>query len=197
MNIKTRIILLALCLPIHSWAGVYKCIDATGQSHYQSSPCTNETQATQINTKTGSQVDLNALENQKVLADEQKKQLEAQQKADEKARVEAIEQRKKLTQEQNALTTAMIKQNPMQFSAYAIPPYDPDDLPKLIKPFEDRLPDIEKFRRLAAQKALATGQCQRVEADELNAKSTKQQLVILINCSSGKSYYYNDSDLIE
>jgi len=197
MTLQTKIILMALCLPTSSWAGVYKCIDASGQTHYQSSPCTEAAQATQINTKTGSQLDLDALENQKALAAEEKKQLEAQQQAEEKARLDAIALRKKLTREQNETTQAMIKENPMQFSAYAIPPYDPDELPQQIKPFEERLPDIEKFRRLAAKKALASGQCQRVEADELNAKSTKEQLVILINCSSGKTYYFNESELTE
>jgi len=197
MSIQTKIIMLALCLPVTGWAGVYKCVDAAGQVHYQSSPCTEDTQATQINTKTGGQVDLNALESQKALAAEEKKQAQAQQQAEEKARLEAIEQRKKLTLEQQALTGALVKQNPLQFSAYAIPPYDPDTLPELIKPFEERLPDVEQFRRLAAQKALATGECQRVEADELNKKSTQDQLVVMINCSSGKTYYYNESDLSE
>ena len=37
--------------------------------------------------------------------------------------------------------------------------------------YESRLPEIERFRRQAAQKALETGKCQRVEADELNSKS--------------------------
>lgn len=194
---KIRIFLIALCLSFDTWAGVYKCTDADGQTHYQSSPCTEEGKAVQINTKTGSQVDLNALENQKAQATEQKKQQEAQRQAEEQARLDAIAQRKQLAQAQTELTQALIKQNPMQFSAYAIPPYNPDDLPKLAKPFEERLPDIEKFRRMAAQKALATGKCQRVEADELNARSSKEQLVFLINCSSGTAYYYTESELTE
>ncbi|MGY6277452.1 DUF4124 domain-containing protein [Methylomonas sp. MgM2] len=197
MITQLRILLMALWFPFASWAGVYKCIDATGQTHYQSSPCTEEAKALEINTKTGGQVDLGALENQKILAAEQKQQEEAQRKAEEQAKHDAIALRKQLAQEQYALTQAVIKQNPTQFSAYAIPPYDPNGLPKQIKPFEERLPDIEKFRRLAAQKALATGQCKRVEADELNSKSTNEKLVFMINCSSGQTYYYNESDLAE
>lgn len=194
---KHQILLLSLCFSFNAWGGVYKCTDASGHTDYQSSPCTDDRKAVQINPKTGSKVDLNELENQKTEEAEQKKQLQAEQQAEEQARLEAIAQRRQQAQAQNELTQALIKQNPMQFSAYAIPPYDPDKLPKWFKPFEHRLPDIEKFRRLAAQKALATGQCQRVEADELNAKSTTESLVFLINCSSGSSFYFNEFELKE
>lgn len=194
---KMRILFFALFLPISCFAGVYKCTDASGHTDYQSSPCTEDLKAVQINTKTGGKVDLNELENVKTQATEQQKRLESQQLADEQARLEAIAQRKQLAQAQSALTQAMIKHNPTQFSAFAIPPYDPDKLPKIVTAFEERLPEIEKFRRLAAQKALNTGQCLRVEADELNPKSTKDQLVFLINCSSGASYYFNESELNE
>lgn len=194
---KNRIFLLALCLSFDSWAGVYKCTDAEGRTDYQSSPCTDQHKAVQINTKTGTQVDLNEKEAAQAQALEQQKQQLSQQQAEEQARIEAIAQRKQLSKAQSELTQAMIKKHPMQFSAFAIPAYDPDKLTKLVRQYEERLPDIEKFRRLAAQKALATGQCQRVEADELNAKSTKEQLVFLINCSSGASYYFNESELKE
>ena len=197
MILKQPIILIALCLPFNCWAGVYKCTDGDGRTHYQSSPCTEEDKAVQINTKTGTQVDLEALENAQAESAKQKTQLQAQLQAEEQARLDAIAQRKQMVREQHQLTQTLIKQNPTQFSAYAIPPYDPENLPNLIKAFEDRLPDIEKFRRLAAQKALATGRCQRVEADELNAKSSKEQLMFLINCGSGASYYFNESELAE
>lgn len=194
---KKTLLILAACLPHAAWAGVYKCTDAAGHNYYQSSPCTEEHKAVQMNPKTGGSVDLNAKEQLEALAVEQKKQQELQQQATEQAKLEAIAQRKKLAQEQAALTQAMIKQNPKQFSAYAIPTYNPDKLPPLVKQHEERLPDIEKLRRLAAQKALATGQCERVEADELHSKSTKESLVFLVNCSSGASLYYNESDLAQ
>lgn len=192
---KNITLLLALCFSFNAWAGVYKCTDAEGRTDYQSSPCTENAKAVQINTRTGSKVDLYELKNQQVQADEQKKQQESQQQAEEQARLEAISQRKQLAREESELTLALIKKNPMQFSAFAIPPYDPDKLPQAVKPFEERLPDIERFRRFAAQKALASGNCQRVEADELNVKSKKDMLVILVNCSSGASFYFNETEL--
>lgn len=194
---KSRILLLYLILPLNGWAGVYKCTDGAGNTHYQSSPCTEESKAVQINTKTGSKVDLTEMESQKALETEQKKREDAQKQEEEQARLDAIVQRKQRTQQEHDLTQTLIKQNPNQFSAYAIPPYDPDKLPNSVKPYEERLPEIERFRRLAAQKALATGKCQRVEADELNTKSTQEELVFLINCSSGASYYFNESELTE
>ncbi|MBS4050474.1 MAG: DUF4124 domain-containing protein [Methylomonas sp.] len=194
---KKLLLLFTLCWPLHGWAGVYKCTDAEGRTDYQSSPCTEDHKAVQINTKTGSKVDLNELESRQVQATEQQKQLEAQKQAEEQARLDTIAERKQLARAQSDLTLTLIKNNPLQFSAFAIPPYDPDNLPAGIRPFEARLADIEKFRRLAAQKALATGKCQRVEADELNAKSTKEQLVFLVNCSSGATYYFNEAELKE
>lgn len=192
---KNITLLLALCFSFNAWAGVYKCTDAEGRTDYQSSPCTENAKAVQINTRTGSKVDLYELKNQQVQADEQKKQQESQQQAEEQARLEAISQRKQLARDESELTLTLIKKNPMQFSAFAIPPYDPDKLPQAVKPFEERLPDVEKFRRFAAQKALASGDCLRVEADELNVKSTKDMLVILVNCSSGASFYFNETEL--
>jgi len=192
---KSQIFVLCLSLPLSSWAGVYKCTDAAGNSHYQSSPCTEETKAVQINTTTGSKTDLTELENQKTLETEQQKQQASEKQAEEQAKLEAIAQRNQNAQQEHALTQALIKQNPNQFSAFAIPPYVPEQLPNSVKPFEMRLPEIERFRRLAAQKALASGKCQRVEADELNAKSTKEQLVFLINCSSGVTFYFKESEL--
>lgn len=197
MNIKYYLLLPALCLPHPSWAGVYKCTDADGNSQYQSSPCTEENKAVQINTKTGSQVDLDERRNQQLQQSERQKQLEAERQAEEQARLDAIALRRQLTREQQALTQNWIQQHSSQFSAYAIPTYDPEKLPELVKAFENRLPDIEKLRRLAAQKALATGQCQRVEADELNAKSSQEQLVFLVNCGSGASFYFTESELTE
>jgi hypothetical protein len=194
---KNLILLFTLCLSFDSWAGVYKCTGADGRTDYQSSPCTENHKAVQINTRTGSKVDLNELENQQDQATEQQKQIEAQKHAEEQARLDTIAERKQRAKAESELTLALIKNNPMQFSAFAIPPYDPDNLPQALKAYEARLPEIEKFRRLAAQKALATGKCQRVEADELNAKSTKEQLVFLVNCSSGAAYYFNETELKE
>lgn len=194
---KTSLFVLCLCLSYNTWAGVYKCTSADGRTNYQSSPCTEDRKAVQINTKTGNQVDLNQLEKQQQMNAEQLKQLEMEQQASEQAKLAAIQQRNQSAQAQSEQTQALVKQNPLQFSAYAIPAYTPDKLPATVKPFEERLADIEKFRRLAAQKALSTNQCQRVEADELHTKSTKAQLVFLINCSSGASYYFNESELAE
>jgi hypothetical protein len=192
---KNLVFVFALCLSVDSWAGVYKCTDASGHTDYQSSPCAQEHKSIQMNPKTGGSVDLTAKEQQQALSTEQQKQQEQQKQAEEQAKLDEIAQRKKLAQAESELTQTLIKQNPLQFSAYAIPAYDPDKLSGLVKQFELRLPEIEKFRRLAAQKALASGKCQRVEADELNQKSTQELLVFLINCSTGTSFHFNETEL--
>jgi hypothetical protein len=194
---KNLFFVFALCLSVDSWAGVFKCTDASGHTNYQSSPCTVEHKAVQMNTKTGSSVDLNALERQQAAEAELKKQQSAQEQTEQQAKLDAIAKNKQDARVQSEMTQTLIKQNPMQFSAFAIPPYDPEKLPAQVKPFEARLPDVEKFRRLAAQKALASGECQRIETDELTAKSKLDQLNFLINCSSGKTFFFNEADLVQ
>jgi len=194
---KNLFFVFALCLSADSWAGVFKCTDASGHTNYQSLPCTVEHKAVQMNTKTGSSVDLNALERQQAAEAELKKQQSAQEQAEQQAKLDAIAKNKQDARVQSEMTQTLIKQNPMQFSAFAIPPYDPEKLPAQVKPFETRLPDVEKFRRLAAQKALASGECQRIETDELTGKSKPDQLNFLINCSSGKTFLFNEADLVQ
>jgi hypothetical protein len=59
------------------------------------------------------------------------------------------------------------------------------------------LPEIERLRRQAAEKALASDQCARVESVELNSKSTKDALMFLINCSNGTSFYFKEQELMK
>lgn len=192
---RNIIFAFALCWTFASHAGVYKCTDASGHTNYQSSPCAEQHKSVEINTKTGGEVDISAQEQQKALSAEQQKQEQLQKQAEEQAKLETVARRKKQAQVESETTQALIKQNPMQFSAYAIPPYDSEHLSGLVKSFESRLPDIEKYRRIAAQKALATGKCERVEADELNGRSKQDLLVFLVNCSSGATYYFNEQEL--
>lgn len=190
---KRIFLILAAVFSSSSLAGVYKCTDATGNTTYQSTPCEEETEAFEMNVKTGTAIDLHQQRKQEQLAEEEKHRLQQE----EQQRLQLIVQRKKATLAEIEITRALIKNNPRQYSAYAIPPYHPDHLPTAIKPFEQRLPDIEKLRRLAAQKALASGRCTRVEADELTGKSTPSQLIFTVECSSGKSFTFNETELIE
>ena len=192
---KKSIFVFTLFLSLDSWAGVYKCTDPSGHTFYQSSPCEEEHKSIQMNTKTGGTVDISAQQQEQAMSAEQRKQLEQKQQAEAQAKAQAYAELKKQAKAESDATQALIKQNPLQFSAYAIPAYELEKLPDAVKPFEARLADIEKFRRLAAQKALATGKCQRVEADELNYKSKADDLVFLVNCSSGAAMTFNESEL--
>ena len=178
-------------------AGVYKCTDAQGNTSYQSSPCAEEKIAAEIDLKTGGHTDLTAKEKLQQEEKELDLELQKQQEVEKKKQLDLIAKRKKDAAEQSAINQQLIKDNHIQFSAFAIPPYKFDKLPALVKQFETRLPEIEKFRRLAAHKALATGECIRVEVDELSIKSQIGQLVISVDCSSGKNFHFNESELVD
>jgi hypothetical protein len=188
---RTTLLILGSLFSTCSFAGIYKCTDVNGKTDYQSKHCDLEQKTVQINVKTGSPSE--------GLDQEKEKQALAQKEQDEK--LEQEQSLKKQTLHKQAATSEsakhqfLIKNNPQKYSAFSIPPYDPDQLPELVKNHYTRLPDIERLRGQAAEKALASGQCIRVEASELHGKSTKKALVFSISCSSGKSFYYTEQEL--
>ncbi len=185
-----RIILLILgsLFSTYSVADIYKCTDMNGKTDYQSSPCDVEHKTEQINIKTGSSTEV-----------EQKTEGPSEEELKEKQEQELLlKKQAQLKQDainESAKNQFLIKNNPEKFSAFSIPPYVPDQLPSLVLDYQNRLPDIERLRRLAAEKALATAGCGRVEASELHSKSSKNALVFLVNCSSGKSFYFTEQEL--
>jgi len=179
----------------HSFASVYKCTDKNGKTAYQSSPCAEEKTALKIDMKTGGSTNLTVRLKQQQEQQTKDIELKKQQEAEHQQQLAKEAKRIKDSIEQSAINQQLIKDNPIQYSAFAIPPYQHDKLSSLIKSFEARLPEIEKFRRLAAQKALATGNCKRVESDELSIKSQINQLVFSIDCSTAKNFQFNETEL--
>ncbi len=177
----------------YSLASVYKCTDEQGKTAYQATPCAEEKKALKIDFKTGQSVDLAARMKQQQQQVEQKKQ----QEIERQNAITKETKRQKDAIEQSAINQQLIKNNTIQYTAFAIPPYQHDKLPEQVKPFESRLPDIEKFRRLAAQKALATGNCTRVESDQLSIRSKLDNLVFSIDCSSAKNFQFSEAELLK
>lgn len=188
---RHSIFLLAFFAAPIAYADAYKCIDAQGKTSYQAKPCNEDHQSVQINFKTGGAIDTSEesrreaeqLESikQKVLTEQEIQQQQEQLRTDSKKETDTNQ--------------TLIKNNPVQFTAYAIPPYDYDNLTPLVKDFQSRLPEIERMRRIAAQKFLSSGSCDRVEASELNIRSKMDNLVFLVDCSNGATAYFNESEL--
>lgn len=176
-------------------AGIYKCTDPAGNTKYLSKPCAEGDKNIEINLKTGASTDLN----EKLSLEElKKKEEQAKIEKEQRQQQELKEKEERLISDANkesAKNQFLIKNNPEKYSAYAIPPYLPGQLPALVKTYQDRLPEIERMRRQASEKALQSGQCTRVESVELNIKSNKNALVFLIDCSSGKHFYYSEQEL--
>ena len=187
--------LLLISFSSHSQAGVYKCIDGGGKTSYQAKPCADEKTSIEVNVKTGGLTDLGAKLEKQEKEGELKKQQVVEQQEEAEEKIAKDERRKKDAIEQSAINQQLVKDNPVQFSAFAIPPYRYGKLPSLVQSLETRLPEIERFRRVAAQKALETGQCGRVESDELSIKSKIDRLVFSVDCSSAKNFQFNESEL--
>ncbi len=192
---KFTLLILGLLFSIPLSAGVYKCTDANGKKIYRAIPCAEGQSNLELNVKTGSATDLIAKEHQEVLSQQEQEAKEAQKKQEEDEKLQKLAQLKQSSLDETAKNQFLIKNNPDKFSAFAIPPYKYDDLPPFVKTFQNRLPDIERLRRQAAEKSLATGECGRVESVELSEKSTKDDLVILVDCSSAKKFYLPEKEL--
>ncbi len=173
-------------------AKVYKCPDEYGNTTYQAIACVDNSEAVEINVKTGGETDL-ATEHHKKMAE---KKLTKSLALKQQKMADLMDNIKKSAARESAANQKIIKNNPVQYSAFAIPPYDSENLSILVKMYEERLPDIERLRRLAAQRALETGECIRVEAANLSDKSDPDQLGFSVDCSSTKSFFYEEAQLL-
>ncbi len=192
---KFALLILGWVLSLPVSAGIYKCTDAKGNTIYRAIPCADGQSNVELNVKTGSGTDLNAKEQEQLLTQQEQEAKDAQKKLAEEQEAQRLAQFKQNAIEESAKNQFLVKNNPDKFSAYAIPPYKYEDLPPFVKTFQNKLPDIERFRRIAAEKSLASGQCGRVESVELSEKSTKDALVILVDCSSAKKFYLSEKEL--
>lgn len=190
----TLLILGSLCSAYAS-AGIYKCTDVNGNTEYRSTPCEAGRNNIEINVKTGTSTNLDDKNSQEALAQQEKQAAQEKQRLEQELLLKKQANANQEAINESAKNQFLIKNNPGKFSAYAIPPYVPGKLTDLVKTYQDRLPEIERLRRQAAEKALASGQCVRVESVELHRKSTKDALLFSINCSSGKSFYFKEQEI--
>ncbi|MGZ8136463.1 MAG: DUF4124 domain-containing protein [Methylococcaceae bacterium] len=192
---KFILLVAAGLFPVYASATVYKCVNASGKIDYQHTPCAEGNNNAQINLKTGSSIDLDEEKAQAQLKEKAEQAKLEQQKLEEQKLAEQQAQLKQETAIESEKNQLLIKNNPEKFSAYAIPPYQVEKLSALVKAYQKRLPEIERLRGAAAEKALATEQCGRVEASELNERSAQDALVFLVDCSSGKAMYFTEQEL--
>lgn len=176
-------------------AGVFKCTDGSGKTVYRAAPCAPGQGNVQINVKTGTSTDLDEEKRQSDLKEQGQQSKLEQEKLEQQMEEQKQVKLKQEAKDESAKNQFLIKNNPKLYSPFAIPPYNPDGLPALVKTFQNRLPDIERLRRAAAEKALAGNRCGRVEATELNLKSTRESLVFLVDCSSAAKFYFTEQEL--
>ena len=194
---RFTLLILGSLFSAYATAGIYKCTDANGNTEYRSSPCQTGHSNVEINIKTGTSTNLDDKNNQQATAQKEQQAALEKQKLDQEQLLKKQANINRDAINESAKNQFLIKNNPDKFSAYAIPPYVPDKLPDLVKIYQARLPEIERLRRQAAEKALASNQCIRVESVELNNKSTKNELMFLVNCSSGKSFYFKEQEIMK
>ncbi|NOU15052.1 MAG: DUF4124 domain-containing protein [Methylococcaceae bacterium] len=192
---RSTLLILGSLFAINASAGVYKCTDANGKTDYRSAPCEAGHSAEEINIKTGGSTNLDKEEQKQQLELQAQEQKQTQEQIEQEQAKQKLEKLKQDSKNESAKNQFQIKSNPDKFSAFAIPPYNYDSLPTLVKDYQSRLPDVERFRRQAADKALATKQCNRVESVELSSKSTQTALVFSVDCSTGKNFIFSEQDL--
>ncbi len=190
---RITLLILGSLFSVGAFAEIYKCTDTNGKTNYQSKTCDQKHKTVQINIKTGGSTSTDALDQEKLAVEQKNKDI----KLEQEQLLKKQTQLKQDTMSESAKNQFLIKNNTEKYSAFSIPPYVPDQLSDLVKNYQSRLPDIERLRRQAAEKALASGQCTRVEASELHGKSTKKSLVFSIDCSSGKNFHFTEQELVQ
>lgn len=194
---KFALLILGSLFSTYASAGVFKCTDTSGKTAYRSNPCAAGINNMKLNVKTGSAVNLDEIKNQQTSQQQEQQALLELQKLEQQQLLQKQTKQKQDAIDESAKSQFLIKNNPKKFSPFAIPPYKPDQLSALVKLHQDRLADIERMRRQSAEKALASGACVRVEAVELNIKSTKGALVFLVDCSTAKRFYITEQELAQ
>jgi hypothetical protein len=192
---KLTLILLSILFSSYSQARIYKCTDSDGKKSYQKSPCENINNASEFNVNTGGSVAVPDKRKQELVLEQQKVKEQARLDEIKRQEQDVKQQRIEATMEENKRNLEIVKANPKKFSAFAIPSYTLENHPPLFDDFIDRLPEIQRYRRWAAKKALFSGQCDRVEASSLNIKSTQKTLVFLVECSNTKRFYFKETEL--
>lgn len=144
---RITLLILGSLFSTCAFAGIYKCTDVTGKTNYQSKPCDQAQKTGQINVKIGGPSD-----------PEQGKQVLKQKEQDDKLRQERLlrkeTQLKQEARHESVKNQFLIKNNPEKFSAFSIPPYVSGQLPDVVKNYQNRLPEIERLRRQAAEKSI-------------------------------------------
>ena len=192
---KFTFLLLGILVSGLSQAGIYKCTDGNGKTAYQKAPCKNISNANEFNVATGGTVPVEDKRKQQVILEQKKAQEEARLAEAEKQKEEEKRQWMQAVLQENKKNLETIADNPKKFTAFAIPPYTLEKHPELVGDFIERLPEIQRYRRLAALKAIGSGECDRVEAAELNLRSSKKTLVFLVECSNTTRMYFNEPEL--
>jgi hypothetical protein len=192
---KFIVILFGSLFSFAATAGVYKCTDGAGKIVYKANPCSAGQSNVEIDIKTGIARDLDQQKKERQQEEEQEQARLAAEEEEEKKQAEKQAKLKQEAKDESAKNQFLIKNNPLKYSAFAIPPYDSEQLPARVRSFAARLPEIERFRRFSAEKALATNQCGRVEAVELDGKSRQDVLAFLVECSTGKKFYLTEQEI--
>ena len=80
--------------------------------------------------------------------------------------------------------------------SYVLLPYTPDQYPKLFATFGSRIRDVERLRKVAAEKAAASPSCDRVEAAELSSeRSSPSDLNYFVDCANGTRFRFSETEL--
>ncbi|MGR8978642.1 MAG: DUF4124 domain-containing protein [Gammaproteobacteria bacterium] len=192
---KANLLVLGILFSASAFADVYKCTDGSGKTIYRAAPCAPGQENVQINISTGSSTNLTEEQRLADLKDEEQQMKREQEKLERQQLEERQTKLKQEARDENSKTRFLIKNNLQKYSPFAIPPYNPDDLPVLVMNFRNRLPEIERLRRIAAEKALAAHQCSRVESSELTIESTPKSLVFGVGCSNSTTFYFTEQEL--
>ena len=84
---------------------------------------------------------------------------------------------------------------PPKIDEYVLTPYTRASWPKTFDKYGDRMPQLERFRRLAAEAAARNSECDKVIASEISDQGTYSSMQFFVDCENMKRFRFSESEL--
>lgn len=89
------------------------------------------------------------------------------------------------------------QQKKAEIPDYVLSPYTEESYPKTFAKYGNRMPELERFRKLAAEIAATNPECDKVIASEVSDRGTYSDMQFFVDCENMKRYRFSESELAQ
>lgn len=78
---------------------------------------------------------------------------------------------------------------------YVLTPYTRDSWPKTFEKYGDRMPELEKYRRLAAEATARNPECDKVISSDISDEGSYASMQFFVDCENMKRFRFSEAEL--